>query len=246
MGLHLIMPMGGGGTRFGSRGYDVPKPLIELQGRPFFFWAAQSVLKFTSVTDVIFVILQEHVDRFRMDERILALYPDAKIRIIPQVLNGAVLTCREGIQAVEDDGPILFNDCDHCFLCSSFYEYCNRAAFDDCDGALLTFSSNSPNYSYVKFGEDGKVIGTVEKVVASREAICGAYYFRSREIFEEAVLSYLDRCAYQEYFVSGVYNELTADGKTIRTFQVEEHISFGTPGEYDEAQSDKRLEKLLP
>ena len=243
--LHLIMPMGGGGTRFGNKGFRVPKPLIELQGKPFFFWAAQSVLKFINVTDMIFVVLQEHVDRFHIDKRILEFYPGARIRIIPCVLNGAVLTCCEGVKAVEDEGPILFNDCDHSFLCGSFYDYCNHAVFDGCDGALLTFQSDSPGYSYVKFSEDGKVIGTVEKIVASNEAICGAYYFKNREIFEKAVLSYLDRCAYQEYFVSGVYNELVASGKAIRTFQVDEHISFGTPSEYDEAQDDRRLRKLL-
>ena len=37
--IHLIMPMGGGGTRFGNMGFELPKPLIELQGRPFFYWA---------------------------------------------------------------------------------------------------------------------------------------------------------------------------------------------------------------
>lgn len=30
------MPMGGGGTRFGNKGYELPKPLIRLRERPFF------------------------------------------------------------------------------------------------------------------------------------------------------------------------------------------------------------------
>ena len=43
--IHLIMPMGGGGTRFGNKGFDVPKPIIGLQGKPFFYWASKSVEK---------------------------------------------------------------------------------------------------------------------------------------------------------------------------------------------------------
>lgn len=36
MKLNVIMPMGGGGTRFGNHGFNVPKPLIEIYGKPFF------------------------------------------------------------------------------------------------------------------------------------------------------------------------------------------------------------------
>lgn len=245
MGLHLIMPMGGGGTRFGDEGFSVPKPLIELQGKPFFFWAAQSVLKFVDVADIIFVVLQEHIDRFKINKKILEFYPEARIQVIPHILNGAVLTCSEGIKLVEDNEPILFNDCDHSFICKEFYEYCNNSFSEHIDGALLTFKSNSSSYSYVRFDENRNVVGTVEKVVASDEAICGAYYFRNKGIFQNAVEIYLKKCAYKEYFISGVYNELVVLGKNLGTFRVDEHISFGTPKEYAEAKKDVRLRMLL-
>ena len=88
-------------------------------------------------------------------------------------------------------------------------------------------------------------MGTVEKVVASDEAICGAYYFRNKGIFQNAVEIYLKKCAYKEYFISGVYNELVVLGKNLGTFRVDEHISFGTPKEYAEAKKDVRLRMLL-
>ena len=58
--LHLIMPMGGRGYRFFKDGYSMPKPLIELNGKPFFYWSAQSVMKFVDVADISFVGLQEN------------------------------------------------------------------------------------------------------------------------------------------------------------------------------------------
>ncbi|MCM1211401.1 MAG: glycosyltransferase family 2 protein [Blautia sp.] len=243
--IHLIMPMGGGGTRFGREDFRLPKPLIELQGKPFFFWAAQSVKKFVTVEDMIFVVLQEHIDQFHIDQKILEYYPDAVIQVIPHVLNGAVLTCREGIKAVGDELPVLFNDCDHAFICERFYDFCKKEDFTGIDGALLTFASDNPNYSYVKFDPTGRVIGTIEKAVASNEAICGAYYFKNKTLFQDAVEKYLQRCEYTEYFISGVYNELVKQNKKIVTFPINEHISFGTPDEYNLALHDRRLEVLI-
>lgn len=241
--LHLIMPMGGGGTRFGSKGFHLPKPLIPLRGKPFFYWAARSVLKFTEVQDITFVVLQEHIDGFQIDQEILSYFPDAKIVVIPHVLNGAVLTCLEGIRGIKDDNPILFNDCDHAFLSDELYDYISNGNYD-LQGALLTFSSDDPCYSYVRFDESGTVNGTVEKQVVSNKAICGAYLFGNREIFEKAAARYLKNCDYKEFFISGVYNELAKDGAVIGTFSVEPHLSFGTPDEYDLAVFDERF-KLL-
>ncbi len=243
--IHLIMPMGGGGTRFGNKGFNLPKPLIELQGKPFFYWATQSIMKFMDVKDLTFVVLQDHIDRFDIKNRILQYYPDANIQVIPEVLNGAVLTCLEGIKAIDDDLPILFNDCDHAFLCQDFYDYAAAGEFAEVDGALLTFLSDNPAYSYVEFDDAHSVIGTIEKQVVSNEAICGAYYFKNCKIFSDAVEVYLDHCAYKEFFVSGVYNEMVKLGKKITTFPIDEHITFGTPDEYDAALNDRRLEALL-
>ncbi len=243
--IHLIMPMGGGGTRFGNKGFHVPKPLIELQGKPFFYWATQSIKKFVDVADLTFVILQEHIDKFDIHNRIKEYYPEAHIEVIPEVLNGPVLTCKEGVRAIIDDAPILFNDCDHAFICNSFEEFCREGEFEKIDGALLTFRSDSPNFSYVEFDDCKSVIGTIEKVVVSEEAICGAYYFRNRDVFESAAEKYLEHCEYKEFFMSGLYNVMAAEREEIVTFPIDEHISFGTPEEYDQAVTDERLKLLI-
>ena len=242
--LHLIMPMGGGGTRFGNKGFNLPKPLIEIQGHPFFYWAVQSIVHFIDVKDITFVVLQDHIDRFSIDQRILDYYPEAGIVVIPHVLDGAVLTCMNGIKVIDDDSPILFNDCDHAFICNRFYEFVRKGDYSDVDGALLTFRSDNPAYSYVIFDQSGNVSGTVEKSVASSEAICGAYYFGNAATFREAAEEYLKNCSYSELFVSGVYNELSKKQKRIITFPIDEHITFGTPDEYDIAVSDPRLGEL--
>lgn len=241
--LHLIMPMAGGGTRFGKKGFQMPKPMIELEGKPFFFWAVQSMLKSVTVTDITFVVLSEHVKHYKIDDMIKAYYPEAKIVVIPKLLNGAVLTCMEGIRQIEDEEPILFNDCDHAFKCLDM-EKIIKGSDKEIDGALLTFESSEDKYSYVKFDESGLVSGTVEKQAVSNAAICGAYYFKSKKIFLENAEAYLKQCSYSEFFMSGVYNIMVEKNLRVKSYKVNWHISFGTPEEYDIAAGSRELGEL--
>ena len=96
--INLIIPMAGGGTRFKKEGIEMPKPLINLNGKPFFFWATQSIVKFLKVEKLIFIVLKEHVEKYEIDKKILEYYPEAQLKVIDKVLNGAVLTCLEGVE----------------------------------------------------------------------------------------------------------------------------------------------------
>ena len=82
--------------------------------------------------------------------------PDAKIVALPEVTEGAAITALRGTESLPDDEPLLFNDCDHLFLCKPFNEFCKAGDFaNGPDGALLTFASDSPAYSYLQYGADG-------------------------------------------------------------------------------------------
>lgn len=237
MKIHLIMPMAGGGTRFGKENFELPKPLIKLHGYPFFYWATESVARNIELEGITFVVLQEHIDKYGIDIEIHKFYPHADIVVVPHVLDGAVLTCNEGISNLNGKSAILFNDCDHLFKCSEFEKFCRKEKFDTIDGGLLTFKSQKPCYSYVEYDKSGNVIGTVEKVVVSNDAICGAYYFANKSIFKSAFDEYIDNCNYSEYYVSGLYNIMARNGMNIEIFNTDLHIPFGTPEEYLAAQN---------
>jgi len=242
--VHLIMPMGGKGTRFFKNGYITPKPLIEINGKPFFYWATKSITKFVDIKDLTFAILQEHIDEFNIDKEILKYFPNAKIVVLKEVLNGAVLTCLEAIKNIEDDLPILFNDCDHLFISSNLNNYCNEGNFN-IDGGLLTFKSNNEAYSYIKLDENNNIVGTKEKEVISNYAIGGLYYFGNKKIFEENTNKYLKKCNYSEYFLSGVYNIMAEQKCQIKNFITDEYLSFGTPEEYKIALTSDLFKELI-
>lgn len=238
------MPMGGGGTRFFNVGYESPKPLINIYGKPFFYWATMSILKYNDIADLTFVVLKDHIDRFNIDVEIKKYFPYANIRVLDHILNGPTLTCLEGVKDINDDLPIMFNDCDHMFKSSPFNNACKNRDVGKINGALITFDSNLAQYSYVTY-KDGKVNGTIEKNVASSDAICGAYLFKNRKQFESLAASYLNNCNYKEFFVSGLYNEMIKAGMLFEVYKTDYHVSFGTPEEYELALSDRHYEELL-
>ena len=245
------MPMAGGGTRFNEKGFNIPKPLIEIQNKPFFYWAVQSVITMPPppslliFIDITFVVLQHHVDNYQIDKAIQKYFPKARIKIISEVLPGAVCTCLKGIEEITDDSPVIFNDCDHMFSCTSLMNRIFSEKPIDFEGALVTFCSSAPQFSYVKYDEVGNIIGTVEKQVVSDQAICGAYFFANADLFRQMSERYFETCQYKEYFISGVYNELFKAGKKIVDFKTDFYLSFGTPAEYESAKTSKYFQEIM-
>lgn len=242
--IHLIMPMAGAGSRFFKNGFVMPKPLIEINNKPFFYWSTKSITNFIDVQDITFIVLRKHIEEFKIDLKIKEFFPEAQIIVIPELLNGAVLTCMEGVKDINDNLPIVFNDCDHAFISTEFNTYANCGDFNELDGGLLTFESNEPKYSFLQMDESGNVISTVEKQVVSNYAICGAYYFKDKDLFLNCANEYLDKCNYSEYFMSGVYNILAEKKKKIANFKCDIHIPYGTPDEYHLAKDNEIFRKV--
>lgn len=238
MKIHLIMPMGGAGSRFFRDGYVQPKPLIDINGKPFLYWATKSVTNYIETEDITFVVLEQHVKEHSIDKVIKSYFPESNITIIKEVLPGPVYTCLEGVKKIKDDLPIVFNDCDHMFKCSEL----NRAFRDDnfsVDGALLTFKSKEPQFSYVKYDDSENVIGTIEKQVVSNHAICGAYVFKNTDLFKNMAEIYVKNCPYNECFMSGIYNVMCKQGMIIKDYLLDFHVEFGTPEEFKIAKDSQ-------
>ena len=242
--LHLIMPMGGAGSRFFKNGFVMPKPLIEINGKPFLYWATRSIEKYVELADITFVVLKQHIAEFNIDKVISKYFPQAKIEAVDfeEVKSGPVMTCLAGLKNIQDEQPILFNDCDHMFACENFSEDMNCGNWDY-DGALLTFNSDQSQFSYIEYNND-RIVGTVEKKVVSNHAICGAYMVRNAKMFCDMAEEYLKNCNYSEFFVSGIYNVMCNRGLTVQNYTVDFHVPFGTPTEYEAAQGSKYFKVL--
>lgn len=228
--LALIVPAAGRGSRFARHGIAEPKPLVDLDGRPFFWWATESVRRVVPLRQIVFVVLQEHIDQFAIDRRIHAHYPAATIVALPDVTGGAAETAAIGLEAIGSPGPVAVNDCDHAFMASSLPDTV-RSLQDGLDAALMCFRSDSAAYSYVRFGAANEVIGTVEKQVASPFAIAGCYLFSDPARISALYERYQRDCPYDELFMSGLFNLLAQERARIGMVELDRHCSFGTPEE---------------
>lgn len=229
--VSLIMPMAGRGSRFAKEGAVLPKPLIELAGRPFFWWAAESARRALCVAEMVFVVLEEHRAAFGIDERIREHYPDANIIGLPDVTSGAAETARLGVESMAGGRVIAVNDCDHAFSAPSLASASDQLAAGDAASALLCFRSQNPAYSYVRLDGTGEVVGTVEKRAVSSFAIAGCYLFRNASAFLSVYDEYCTTCAYDELFISGLVNVILSREQRVVKAEADSHWSFGTPEE---------------
>ncbi len=235
--IALIIPAAGRGSRFSALGIREPKPLIDLQGRPFFWWAVESVRRMVPIRQMVFVVLEEHIAEFNIDQRIRSYYPEATVVALPELTSGAAETAQIGVSALTSPGPMAINDCDHAFLCGKLPSIV-EALQGGMEGALMCFRSQSPAYSYVKLDADCKVIGTVEKQVVSPFAIAGCYLFADPARFLQLYERYKIDCPYNELFLSGMFNPTAGNRLDIGMLELDRHISFGTPDEQKSINDD--------
>ena len=235
--LHIIMPMAGEGSRFAKAGWTTPKPLIELRGVPLFMRAINSVALEGVDMKYSFIVRQEHIDNQGIDKLIKDIQPDANVFSVLKTTRGAVETCLVAESAIDDEDAIVVMDCDLEFRSVCYNKLVSEAlsvpANQADGGALVSFDSNNPRYSYALVDNEGRVLRTAEKEPISNHALCGAYFFGSGRDFKRIAHQLLDDGTQgkAEFYVSLLYNYLLAEGKVVRLATMEEYYSYGTPEE---------------
>ena len=90
--LNIVIPMAGLGSRFQQAGYTVPKPLIDVRGRPMYAWAADS-LPLEFATRLIFILLASQPEFPQLRDDIRRRYAKHS----PIVLDVPTLTAGQAI-----------------------------------------------------------------------------------------------------------------------------------------------------
>ena len=231
------MPMAGEGSRFLKEGWTTPKPLIDLNGQPLFKHAISSVSDVRISMKYSFIVRQEHIAKYNIDEGIKIFLPEANVFSVEKTTRGAVETCLIAESAIADDDAVIVMDCDLEFRSIKFIEIIidilSQEEKNTEGGALVSFESNEPRYSYAELDEDGFVIRTAEKEVISNHALCGAYFFSSGRRFKEIAHRLLNEPVFTkpEYYVSLLFNYLLKEGERVYLAPMEEYYSYGTPEE---------------
>ena len=237
--MQLVIPMSGFGERFRRAGYSVPKPLIEVEGRPI----VEHVLDlFPGVTDVVFVCNEDHLAEpsYRMRETLLRLRPTAHVVGIPAHKLGPVHAVQQVRHLIRTDEPVVVNYCDFTALWD--VEHFQRwAAEAQPDGAVVAYKGFHPHsygstfYAYVQ--ETHGVISAIQEkqpytdTPSEEYASSGTYWFRTGalmlEAFDRTVAEQLD--VNGEFYVSLAYRPLLADGRRVEVYPIDTFMQWGTP-----------------
>ena len=231
------MPMAGEGSRFLKEGWSTPKPLIELHNKVLFQRAIDSVKIDGALMKYSFIVRQEHIIKYHIDEQIKKLLPQANVFSVLKTTRGAVETCLVAESAIDDNDAIVVIDCDLEFRSKRYSQLIQQAISlpeeKSFGGALVSFESSDPRYSYAEVDDNMKVIRTAEKEPISNHALCGAYFFASGKMFKRIAHQLLDDGTHgkAEFYVSLLFNYLLAEGKDVYLANMEEYYSYGTPEE---------------
>ncbi|MBS1122392.1 MAG: glycosyl transferase family 2 [Deltaproteobacteria bacterium] len=228
--MNIVMPMAGRGGRFTSAGYTVPKPLIDVRGRPMYAWAMDS-LPLALAKRVIFICLAEHLrDRALADDirsRYAAL--DPVIISLDHVTQGQACTVLEARAWIDNDEPLVIYNADT--YCKTQLATKLRSLSPEVAGILSVFRAPGDKWSFARVDASGRVVETAEKRRISEWATTGLYYFAHGAEFvrhADAMIAANER-ERDEFYVAPVYNRLIAAGADVRIDEADEVWVLGTP-----------------
>jgi dTDP-glucose pyrophosphorylase len=225
--INIVVPMAGRGSRFAKAGYELPKPLISVHGRPMIEYVAKNIAP-KQEHRFIFICLQEHLDEYDLENQLNQIAPGCTVVPVNHVTEGAACTVLLAEKYIDNENPMMIANSDQ-FVDIDINDY--LSAIKDYDGLIMTMTADDPKWSFIQFNQNGFVTLLREKEVISNEATVGIYNYQHGSDFVKYAKQMIARDirVNNEYYVAPVYNEMVEDGKKIVYYNVgsEDHGMYG-------------------
>jgi dTDP-glucose pyrophosphorylase len=233
-----LVPMAGEGARFKAEGYTVPKPLIEVLGKPM---VVQATASLPPADNHIFICRSFHIAEYQIDQALYQYYPNADILIVDHLTEGQASTCLIAKDYINNNKPLLIGASDNGmqYDLNRFYTETEKA---DC--LVFTFRNNvtvvpkPQQYGWVAVDADNFATKVSVKVPISDSplkdhAIVGAFWFREGKVFVDAAERMIakNRRVNGEFYVDETINEVIEAGYKVKVFEIDQYICWGTPND---------------
>lgn len=219
--------MAGRGKRFEDAGYAFPKPLIDVNGKPMI----QTVLENLNFSGkYVFISQKEHSEKFALDDLFSLIVKDFQIIPIDGITEGAAVTALLAKELINNDDELIIANSDQWVDWNSQH-FLSFVRSKSADGAIVTFISTHPKWSFVKLNDKDEVIEVAEKRPISNIATVGIYYYKHGKDFVASAESMIKKNirTNNEFYIAPVYNEMIESGKKILHYPVAEMRGMGTP-----------------
>lgn len=224
----ILIPLGGTGERFKQNGYKKPKSLINVYGKPIFYYLLDN-LNLNNI-DFICIPYNKEYQNFDFEDKIIKDYPNIKFKFIKLNRNteGAAETINIALKTLDcNDKPIICLDGDN-FYSIDIIDLWNGG------NKVISFEDMSDKelFSYLNI-HNNIIIDIVEKQKISNIACSGAYGFSSWKELLKYTQNILDNQIKQkgEYYTSTVIKQMIKDNIIFENIQIdnEDYHCLGTP-----------------
>ena len=247
--MQLLIPMSGIGQRFKNAGYSLPKPLIQISGKPI----VQHVVEmFPGIEDILFIVNKEHFNDLDLNlkRRLLEIAPNAEIVIIDNHKFGPAWAIKKAKDFIKLDVPVVVNYCD--FACIWNFPKFREELHSGIDGLIATYSGFHPHmlrsaqYAYLKLDESENLVQIQEKHPFTSEpmsepASSGSYGFGTGQILLDAVDAQIanDDSYNNEFYSSLTFKSMISLGKIVKKFEIDRFFQWGTPEDFEDFKRQK-------
>lgn len=225
--MNVLIPMAGAGSRFAQAGYTFPKPLIEVNNKPMI----QVVVNNLNIdANYIFIVQQEHYDRYNLRQFLNLIAPDCQIVCVNGMTEGAACTTLLAKHLIDNDQPLLIANSDQ-FVEWNSNECLYAFTAEGIDAGIVTFQATHPKWSFVKLDGVGFVSEVAEKNPISDIATVGIYFWQHGSDYVKYAEQMIGKNirVNNEFYVCPVFNEAIQDNKKIRIKMIDRMWGLGTP-----------------
>ena len=231
--------MAGRGSRFMKEGFNLPKPLIPVAGKPMFSWALRS-LENINFNRLVIIGLREFETTYKITKLLREhVKGNYELILIPEVTEGQLCTVLKAKSYIDHDDGVLITSSDTWVVSSIGMDIQNIKS--TCKGLISVKNMQGDQWSFARTDQFGKVVEVAEKTRISNYASTGLYFFRSGKelvaLGEEMIHD--NQRTRGEFYVIPVYQKFIDRGDHIGISEASQLWDMGTP------QSKSKLEEHL-
>jgi NDP-sugar pyrophosphorylase family protein len=236
----LLLPMVGLGTRFQKEGYDIPKPLISVSGKPM---GVQALEDLPQTESQRLVLRSEMVGLDQLQSSFTKATVKPEFVLLDYITDGQASTCVEGIKGIDRDKPVTIAACDNGMIydADKFAELMHNDNIDVIVWGARGYPGaiRSPEfYGWIDADDVTDIIRSVSVKVPLKNPrndpiIVGAFTFKRLGDFLDAFQRMKKRggLVNNEYYVDTAINDAIELGKNCKLFNIDKYICWGTPND---------------
>ncbi|MFM9951265.1 MAG: sugar phosphate nucleotidyltransferase [Saprospiraceae bacterium] len=224
----LVIPMAGRGSRYADKGFERPKPLIEVAGKPMLQHAFRSVSQLR-YRKVVFVALKEHEEAYDLHRIIREeVVREFELVLLDDITEGQLCTVLEASGHFQEGEGLLIAASDSYVALDRMQEDIDQRYFE---GLISVIELPGEQWSFAKTDEQGRVIEVAEKQRISDWASTGVYYFSDAKVFQQEAeqLIAAKETTKGEYYVMPLYNRYLVKDRPVGISKAAAMWDMGTP-----------------